>query len=127
MADGCAGGPSPFAAYRAKQRVAQRISRHGWDPERAASTPALPRGRPLTGGGIIDSHTRYADDIAAQLFVATFPEGASQESIAEAMGMSRENARLVLDRALERFRAACRLVGITEDDFARRDARPYPR
>lgn len=44
MADDCASIPSvsPFAAYREKQRIARRITRHGWDPERAASTPACP-------------------------------------------------------------------------------------
>lgn len=113
---------SPFARYRAKQRIAHRIAR-GWDAERAASTPALPRGRPPSGLAIVDRDTPYAGDVAAQLMVDAFPDGAPLEAIAEALGCSREGARIVLHAAVRSFRSAC-LGVLTERDLVEALARP---
>ena len=92
--------------------------RHGWDTERAITTPRTP------GGGIhvradviVDGTTRYADDVAAQLCVAAFPDGMDLEEIGEAMGLSRERVRQVEAQALESLRRRLALAGVRAEDL----------
>jgi hypothetical protein len=56
---------------------------------------------------LVDRTTPYAEDVAAQLFVATFPgpEGATLEAVAIAMGISRERVRQIEEKALRKLRA----------------------
>lgn len=66
-----------------------------------------PRHRWIRRGAevLIDKTTSYEHDIAAQFFVATFHGGATLDSIAEAMGVSRERVRQIQESALEKVRA----------------------
>lgn len=65
-----------------------------------------PRHRWLRGGTkiIIDKHTRYEEDVACQLFVRTFPDGATLDSIAMALGVSRERVRQIEGDAKRKLR-----------------------
>jgi hypothetical protein len=56
---------------------------------------------------LVDRTTPYEQDVAAQLFVATFPgpEGATLEVVALAMGISRERVRQIEEKALRKLRA----------------------
>jgi hypothetical protein len=53
---------------------------------------------------IVDKVTRYEDDIACQLFVATFPDGATLDMIAQAIGVSRERVRQIETIAFAKLR-----------------------
>lgn len=57
------------------------------------------------GEVLIDRETPYRDDVACQLFVATFRGGATLDSIAEALGVSRERVRQIEGEALKKIRA----------------------
>lgn len=60
----------------------------------------------------------YSEDIAAQLFVATFPDGATLEQIGEAFGVTRERIRQVEVDALETLRNRAAAHGLDERDLA---------
>lgn len=67
---------------------------------------------------LVDRETRYVDDIAAQLFVATYPDGCGLGEIGDAFGFTRERARQIESEALHSFRARCALMGINGADLA---------
>lgn len=82
----------------------RRCAKHGYTGPAGAS------------GALVDQHTRYVDDRACQLFVASFPEGATEHEVAEAMGISRGLLRYLERTALDHFRARAVLVGIDPGD-----------
>lgn len=53
---------------------------------------------------LVDRDTRYEKDVACQLFVATFRGGATLDSIAEAIGVSRERVRQIETEAIRKVR-----------------------
>ena len=55
---------------------------------------------------LVDRVTPYEEDVAAQLFVAAFPGGATLEAVALAMGISRERVRQIEERALTSVRVS---------------------
>jgi hypothetical protein len=75
------------------------------------------RGIHRTDGALVDSHTRYADDVAAQLFVAAYPDGATLEEVGDAFGVTKERIRQIENGALRHLESRLRLVGITAEDF----------
>jgi DNA-directed RNA polymerase sigma subunit (sigma70/sigma32) len=56
------------------------------------------------GDVLVDRTTPYEQDVAARLFVRHFSEGAPLEAIGEAMGISRERVRQIVDEALGKLR-----------------------
>lgn len=54
----------------------------------------------------MDRITPYERDVAAQLFVAAFPMGATLEMVGDAMGVSRERVRQLESVAFEKVRTA---------------------
>lgn len=71
-------------------------------------TRTCPRHRWLRrpGGALIDKDTPYEEDVACQLFVATFRGGATLDAIAMALGVSRERVRQIQNEAVKKLRAA---------------------
>jgi hypothetical protein len=69
-------------------------------------------------GTLVDPFSRYEDDPAAQLFVASFPGGASLEAVGEALGVTRERIRQIEEKALRRLALRLELAGITVEDLA---------
>jgi hypothetical protein len=66
---------------------------------------------------VVDKITPYQHDLAAQLFVATFRGGATLDSIAEAIGVSRERVRQIEVEAKEKLRAlGVGAFGVDEED-----------
>ena len=55
---------------------------------------------------IVDRDTPYEQDVACQLFVATFAQGATLDSIADAIGVSRERVRQIETEALRKLHTA---------------------
>ena len=51
----------------------------------------------------VSTTTRYADDPAAQRFVADHPDGATLDEIGASFGTSREAVRQIERRALDNF------------------------
>ena len=66
----------------------------------------------ISPDAIVSSITRYHDDVAAQLFVAYFNHGAALEYVAEALGMSKQAAQLLEQRAMANFTRRARLAGL---------------
>jgi DNA-directed RNA polymerase sigma subunit (sigma70/sigma32) len=56
------------------------------------------------GEVLVDRTTPYEQDTAARLFVLHFAEGAPLEAIGEAMGISRERVRQIVDEAIAKLR-----------------------
>jgi hypothetical protein len=69
-------------------------------------------------GALIDAITPYASDVAAQLFVAHFGDGATLEDIGDALGVTRERVRQIEQVALRHLRARAKLAGISREDIA---------
>jgi hypothetical protein len=67
-------------------------------------------------GALVDGTTRYGDDVAAQLFVGTFPRGASHALIGDAMGLTRARIQQVEAIALRKLARRLPLVGVEPDD-----------
>lgn len=61
---------------------------------------------------LVDKDTKYVDDTACQLFVAVFKGGATLDSIAEALGVSRERVRQIEGDALVHLRAELKKNGL---------------
>lgn len=61
---------------------------------------------------VITPGKRYADDVGAQLFVATFGAHASLEDVGEANGITRARAQQIIDAALLKARRACERLGV---------------
>lgn len=74
---------------------------------------------------LIDRDTPYRDDVACQLFVSAFPDGATLEAISEALGVSRERVRQIERDAFRKLRAlGFTAFGLPEAPFtSRRRAR----
>lgn len=78
---------------------------------------------------LVSHFTRYADDPAAQLFVAHFDGGATLEFVGAAFGISRERVRQIEEQAIAKLRRRLdlalardrRLLGLTLDELLRRD------
>jgi hypothetical protein len=81
-------------------------------------------GPAVGAGGVVSLTTRYADDNAAQAFVARFAQGASQDAVAEAMGISRGLVAYIESQALAHMRARLRLVGIEAGDIIAKPEHP---
>ncbi len=82
-------------------------------------TQTCPRHRWLrrVGEVLVDKETRYQDDVACQLFVATFRGGATLDSIAEALGVSRERVRQIENDAKRKLDAlGLRAFNVDPDD-----------
>lgn len=63
---------------------------------------------------LVDKDTRYAKDIACQLFVAVFRGGSTLDSIAEALGVSRERVRQIEGEAMAKLRARLKVGDVGE-------------
>lgn len=61
---------------------------------------------------LVDVDTPYKDDVACQLFVAFFPEGATLDMVGAAIGVTRERARQIEDRALKKLFARAEEYGL---------------
>jgi hypothetical protein len=70
-------------------------------------------------GALVDMHTPYARDAAAQAFVAEHEGGATLELVGLAMGVTRERIRQIEASALARFRRRAHLAGLDADDLVR--------
>lgn len=70
-------------------------------------------------GAVVDATTRYEADVAAQLFVDAFPDGASTRVVGLALGVSRESVRLVEAVALEKLRRVMAARGWDAADLLR--------
>lgn len=54
------------------------------------------------GGGMYE-HLRYADDLDAQRFVASHPDGATRDEVGVALGLTREGVREIEKRAAQKL------------------------
>lgn len=68
-------------------------------------------------GALVSHYLRYEDDVAAQLVVAAWPDGATLEVIADAMGVTRERVRQIEERALRRLYLRMRVAGVELEDL----------
>lgn len=85
--------------------------RRGWSLVHAITAPATERD-PLSG-------TRYIDDPAARIFVASNPSGADPVEVAEALGVSRSRVSQLEQSGLQKVLATLP-VDITEGRMPRR-------
>jgi transcriptional regulator with XRE-family HTH domain len=86
------------------------------DASEALERRAAPPVRPL-----VDGTTRYADDVAAQLFVLAHPGGAAHESVAEALGVTRQRVAQIEEVALRKLRLRMQIAGISAADVVGRE------
>jgi hypothetical protein len=66
-------------------------------------------------GGVVHPTLPYARDVAAQMFVAAFFDGASPDAVGEALGITGERARQIEAGALAKLAIALPSRGITSD------------
>ena len=69
-----------------------------------------------TGSSVVHPSSRYAIDVAAQLFVAAFPDGAAHTDIGAALGCSRERVRQIERGALRSLFKRLPLAGVRAED-----------
>lgn len=69
-------------------------------------------------GATVHPTMPFAEDQAAQDFVAAHPGGATLEVCGDALGITRERLRQIETKAIKSLRKRCRLVGITAEDLA---------
>lgn len=85
---------------RRRRNAAGKVVRSSLD------TQTCPQHRWLRANSdvLVDKDTPYRRDVAAQLFVAIFKGGATLDSIAEALGVSRERVRQIEGDAIAKLR-----------------------
>lgn len=71
---------------------------------------------PRGGSSIVHPSRRYADDPAAQLFVAAFPDGATLAEVGEALGVNRERVRQIVEGACRSLLKRLPLAGVRAAD-----------
>lgn len=72
---------------------------------------------PRAALAIVTPGARYVDDVGARLFVLHFPDGATLECVALAIGVTKERARQLEALALDHCVAALESAGFDADEI----------